>query len=86
MLVRCPTCASGYELAPEMLPAGQILRCAHCRDAWVHAPPARAEAPGGAAAAGVEIVAAALFSRRALPPAAAMPRAPERRAGRLPRP
>lgn len=36
MLIRCPTCASGYQLDPAMLGDGRILRCAHCRDAWVH--------------------------------------------------
>lgn len=36
MLIRCPTCASGYQLDPAMLRDGRILRCAHCRDAWVH--------------------------------------------------
>ena len=39
MLIRCPTCASGYDLDPEMLPVGRILRCAHCRDAWAHGSP-----------------------------------------------
>ena len=34
MLIRCPTCASGYELPPHLLSEGRILRCAHCRDAW----------------------------------------------------
>ena len=56
MLIRCPTCASGYELAPDMLCDGRILRCAHCRDAWVH----RA---GPTAHAGPEIVAQASASR-----------------------
>ena len=36
MLIRCPTCASGYDLAPDMLDDGRVLRCAYCRDAWVH--------------------------------------------------
>ena len=56
MLIRCPTCASGYDLAPEMLSDGRILRCAHCRDAWVH----RA---GPAAHDGPEIVAESRSSR-----------------------
>ena len=56
MLIRCPTCASSYDLASEMLCDGRILRCAHCRDAWVH----RA---GAAAYDGPEIVAEAVSSR-----------------------
>ena len=36
MLIRCPTCASGYELDADLLTEGRILRCAHCRDAWAH--------------------------------------------------
>lgn len=56
MLIRCPTCASGYDLAPDMLCDGRILRCAHCRDAWVH----RA---GTAAHDGPEITAEARSSR-----------------------
>ncbi len=56
MLIRCPTCASGYDLDPDMLCDGRILRCAHCRDAWVH----RA---GPAAHDGPEIVAEASSSR-----------------------
>ncbi len=36
MLIRCPTCSSDYDLAPDLLTDGRILRCAHCRDAWVH--------------------------------------------------
>ena len=83
MLVRCPTCASRYELAPELLPAGQILRCAHCRDAWVHAPSAAVPEAGREAAP--EIVAAARFSRPGASGTAAG--APRRRAARrLPRP
>lgn len=39
MLIRCPTCASRYDLAPELVPEGRILRCAHCRDAWTHSTP-----------------------------------------------
>ncbi len=56
MLIRCPTCASGYDLDPDMLCDGRILRCAHCRDAWVH----RA---GPAAHDGPEIVGEASSSR-----------------------
>lgn len=60
MLIRCPTCASGYELAPDLLTDGRILRCAHCRDAWVHcAAPAASDAPDGP-----EIVTEARFTRR----------------------
>ena len=36
MLIRCPTCASGYDLDPDILYDGRVLRCANCRDAWVH--------------------------------------------------
>lgn len=43
MLIRCPTCASGYDLPAAMLGEGRILRCAHCRDAWVHRPEAERE-------------------------------------------
>ena len=75
MLVRCPTCASGYDIALELLPAGQILRCAHCRDAWVFDPPPAAAVapPRDTPSAGPEIVAAARFSRRA-PARAAAPK------------
>lgn len=79
MLVRCPTCASRYELAPELLPAGQILRCAHCRDAWVHAPEDAPAAPEAPRAEAPEIVAAARFSR---PGAVAAAAGAPRRAGR----
>lgn len=65
MLIRCPTCASGYELAPELLTEGRILRCAHCRDAWVHGPATAAStAPDGP-----EIVTEARFTRRPGPTA-----------------
>ena len=60
MLIRCPTCASGYDLAPEMLGDGRILRCAHCRDAWVHS---AGSAAHSAAHDGPEIVAEASSSR-----------------------
>ncbi len=62
MLIRCPTCASGYDLDPEMLPAGRILRCAHCRDAWTHGSSDRAATV--LPPAGPEIVAEARFTRR----------------------
>ncbi len=65
MLIRCPTCASGYELAPELLTEGRVLRCAHCRDAWV--PDAGRDA-APSPPAGPEIVAEARFHRRAGPP------------------
>lgn len=38
MLIRCPTCASRYDLAADLVTGGRILRCANCRDAWVHEP------------------------------------------------
>jgi hypothetical protein len=73
MLIRCPTCASGYDLAPELLTCGRILRCAYCRDAWAHSASGSDSrlAPETAAAlrsayvapAGVEIVAEARFAR-----------------------
>ncbi len=81
MLIRCPTCASGYELAPELLTEGRILRCAHCRDAWVHAAGTAARAGREAPPplpAGPEIVAEARFMRRAGPPPEP-PRAAKRR-------
>ena len=67
MLIRCPTCASGYDVAPELLARGRILRCAHCRDAWVHQ--GHADAPGPTEAEGPEIVAEARFFRWPGPPA-----------------
>lgn len=66
MLIRCPTCASGYDLAPEMLCDGRVLRCAHCRDAWVHQ-------AGTAAHDGPEITAEARSSRLQNNAAAASP-------------
>lgn len=80
MLIRCPTCASAYDLAPELLPAGRTLRCAHCRDAWVHTVGA-AEAPAGRSwPDGPEIVTEAHFFRQgdvpAAPPAAPRARVP----------
>ncbi len=72
MLIRCPTCASGYELAPDMLARGRILRCAHCRDAWAHsasdaeprlAPDTTDRRRGIPAQPGAEIVAEARFAR-----------------------
>ena len=62
MLIRCPTCASGYDLDPEMLPVGRILRCAHCRDAWTHGSPG--EAAPLPQPVGPEIVTEAQFTRR----------------------
>ena len=56
MLIRCPTCASGYDLAPDLLDDGRVLRCAHCRDAWVHQ-------AGSAAHDGPEITTQARSSR-----------------------
>ncbi len=74
MLIRCPTCASGYDLAPELLARGRVLRCAYCRDAWAHAAsgsePRLARETAGARGAlvappGAEIVAEARFARPA---------------------
>jgi hypothetical protein len=83
MLIRCPTCASGYELEPELLPDGRILRCAHCRDAWAHKAPHRpAVTTLDVAPTGPEIVTEARFTRRF----AAPPEPPRRRAAPQPAP
>ena len=67
MLIRCPTCASGYDLSEDVLRDGRILRCANCRDAWVYrAGPATHDGP--------EIVAEARSSRWPEEPAAPPPR------------
>ena len=72
MLIRCPSCSSGHELAPALLTEGRILRCAYCRDSWRHRAAPFDASPGTAAAAPPEIVAEARFSR----PATAGPRRP----------
>ncbi|MGI3903682.1 MAG: zinc-ribbon domain-containing protein [Janthinobacterium lividum] len=74
MLIRCPTCASGYDLDPEMLTAGRILRCAHCREAWSHDPLERT-APS-LPSVGPEIVTEARFLRPPTAEPALMTRRP----------
>lgn len=72
MLIRCPSCSSGHELAPDLLEEGRILRCAYCRDSWRHRAAVPALSPGATVPARPEIVAEARFSR----PASAEPRRP----------
>ena len=72
MLIRCPSCSSGHELAPDLLEEGRILRCAYCRDSWRHRAAPPEHSPGARAPAPPEILAEARFSR----PASAEPRRP----------
>ena len=74
MLIRCPTCASGYDLPPHLLSDGRILRCAHCRDAWAY------RGAASAPSIGLAIAAEARSARRILPETvASRPRSTRRR-------
>ena len=72
MLIRCPSCSSGHDLALDLLEEGRILRCAFCRDSWRHRAAAQDPPPGATVPARPEIRAEARFSR----PTAAEPRRP----------
>jgi predicted Zn finger-like uncharacterized protein len=40
MLIVCPTCTTGYEIAPAALGAGRNVRCAQCKNTWFATPEA----------------------------------------------
>ena len=35
MRIACPYCAAAYDVADSLLPAGRIVQCARCSQAWV---------------------------------------------------
>lgn len=49
MRIACPSCSAAYDVADSLLPAGRIVQCARCNEAWtavpVEAPPVNRPEP-----------------------------------------
>jgi predicted Zn finger-like uncharacterized protein len=38
MRIACPSCSAAYDVADSLLPAGRIVQCARCNEAWIAVP------------------------------------------------